>query len=77
MGEDIGKAVNVQSWGAPVTLAVTLPLSDSSKPHTAQYQCLHWLLNFLTSVVLPSLLPRLSVGLGRRLSTSSLFMPSC
>lgn len=37
VGEDIGKAVNVQSWGAPVTLAVTLPLSDSSEPHTAQY----------------------------------------
>lgn len=36
VGEDIGKALDVQSWGASVTLAVTLPLSDSGEPHTVE-----------------------------------------
>jgi len=30
LGEDVGKAVNVQTWGPPVTLEVTIPLTDSA-----------------------------------------------
>ena len=39
IGEDVGKSVDVHSWGMPVTLHVTLPLTDSGGlayfiPHT-------------------------------------------
>ncbi len=31
LGEDVGKSVDVQSWGLPVTLYVTIPLADSGE----------------------------------------------
>jgi len=34
LGEDVGKAVNVQTWGPPVILEVTIPLTDSGMSHT-------------------------------------------
>lgn len=31
IGEDVGKSVDVNTWGPPVNLQVTIPLADSGK----------------------------------------------
>ena len=33
MGEDVGKSPNVQTWGTPVNLHVTVPLTDDGQLH--------------------------------------------
>ena len=45
LGEDVGKSVNINNWGLPVNLHVTMPLADSGELSLSLRVCRHRLLS--------------------------------
>ena len=45
MGEDVGKSPNVQTWGTPVNLRVTVPLTDDGQLHNNTHTNIEYIVN--------------------------------
>ena len=45
VGEDVGKSPNVQTWGTPVNLRVTVPLTDDGQLHNNTHTNIEYIVN--------------------------------